>query len=73
MECCDVQLCHGGVMGHLVIDKDVLGLSFVDPNSWIEDGDFARDGLNLNGRGKRLLGQLHVELVDLMLADRQGT
>jgi hypothetical protein len=30
----------------------VLGLTFVDPNNWIEDGDFARDGLHLNGRGK---------------------
>ena len=36
-----------------------LGLTFVDPNSWIEDGDFARDGLHLNGRGKRRLGQLY--------------
>jgi len=36
-----------------------LGLSFVDLNSFIEGGDFARDGLNLNGRGKRRLGQLY--------------
>ena len=27
--------------------------TFVDPNSWIEDRDFARDGLHLNGTGKR--------------------
>ena len=27
--------------------------TFVDPNSWIEDGDFARVGLHLKGRGKR--------------------
>ena len=27
---------------------NALGLTFVDPNSWIEDGDFARDGLHLN-------------------------
>ena len=32
---------------------NALGLTFVDSNSWIEDGDFARDGLHLNGRGKR--------------------
>jgi hypothetical protein len=32
-----------------------LGITFVDPNSWIEDCDFARDGLHLNGRGKRRL------------------
>ena len=31
---------------------NALGLNFVDPNSWIEDWDFARDGLHLNGRGK---------------------
>jgi len=37
---------------------NALGLTFVDPNSWIEDGDFARDGLRLNGRGKRRLGHL---------------
>ena len=23
---------------------NALGLTFVDPNSWIEEGDFARDG-----------------------------
>jgi len=37
---------------------NALVFTFVDPNSWIEDGDFARDGLHLNGRGKRRLGQL---------------
>ena len=37
---------------------NVLGLAFVDPNSWMEDGDFARDGLHLKGRGKRRLGHL---------------
>jgi hypothetical protein len=36
---------------------NALGLTFVDPNSWIEDGDFAGDRLHLNGRGKRRLGQ----------------
>jgi hypothetical protein len=25
-----------------------LGVYFVDPNSWIEDGDFGRNGLNPN-------------------------
>ena len=36
-----------------------MGLTFVDPNSWLEDWDFARDGLHLNGIGKRRLGQLY--------------
>jgi hypothetical protein len=37
---------------------NALEITFVDPKSWIQDGDFARDGLHLNGRGKRRLGQL---------------
>jgi hypothetical protein len=36
-----------------------LGACFVDPNSWIEDGDFGRDGLHLNRRGVRRLGPLY--------------
>jgi hypothetical protein len=44
---------------------NALGLTFVDPNSWIEDGDFARDGLHLNGRGKRRLGQLFARVSGL--------
>jgi len=36
-----------------------LRLTFVDPNSSIEDRDFARDGLHLNGRRNRRLGQLY--------------
>ena len=39
--------------------------NFVDPNSWIEDGDFAGDGLHLNGRGKRRLDQLYARIVGL--------
>jgi len=38
---------------------NAMGLTFLDPNSWIVDGDFARDGLHLNGRGKRRLGQIY--------------
>jgi hypothetical protein len=38
---------------------NALGLTFVKPNSWIKDGDFARDGLHLNGREKSRLGQLY--------------
>ena len=36
-----------------------LGVSFVDLNSWIEDGDFDRDGLHLNRRGAKQLGHLY--------------
>ena len=35
-----------------------LGVTFVDPNSWVEDWDFKRDGLHLNRRGAQHLGQL---------------
>ena len=44
---------------------NALGFTFVDPNSWIEDRDFARDGLHLNGRGKRRLGQLYARVSGL--------
>ena len=41
------------------------GLTFVDPNSWIEDGDFGRDGVHLNDRGKRHLGNLYARVSGL--------
>jgi hypothetical protein len=51
---------------------NALGLTFVDPNSWIEDGDFARDGLHLNGRGKRRLGQLYARVSGLDVGGSAG-
>ena len=36
-----------------------LGATFVDPNSWVDDWDFSRDGLHVNRRGARQLGQLY--------------
>ena len=36
-----------------------LGVNFVDPNSWIDDWDFSRDGLHINRRGARHLGQIY--------------
>jgi len=41
------------------------GLTFVDPNSWIEDGDFGRDGVHLNDRGKGHLGKLYARVSGL--------
>ena len=35
-----------------------LGAMFVDPNSWIRDVGFGRDGLHLNRNGARQLGDL---------------
>ena len=42
-----------------------LGVTFVDPNSWLEDWDFARDGLHVNFRGARRLGQLYCRVSGL--------
>ena len=36
-----------------------LGATFVDPNSWIRDLDFGRDGLHLNKTGAKELGDLY--------------
>ena len=36
-----------------------LGATFVDPNSWVDDWDFSRDGLYINRRGTRQLDQLY--------------
>ena len=36
-----------------------LGATFVDPNSWIRDVDFGRDGLDLNRNRARKLGDLY--------------
>ena len=38
---------------------DTLGVNFVDPNSWVGDWDFSRDGLHINRRGARYLGQIY--------------
>ena len=42
-----------------------LGATFVDPNSWIRDGDFGRDGLHLNRNGARQPGTTTEEFVKL--------
>jgi lysophospholipase L1-like esterase len=42
-----------------------LGVMFVDHNSWIEEWDFARDGLHINQSGARKLGQLFSRVCDL--------
>jgi hypothetical protein len=42
-----------------------LGATFVDPNSWIRDVDFSRDGLHLNRNGARELGDLYSRVCGL--------
>jgi hypothetical protein len=44
---------------------NALEITFADLNIWIEDGDFAGDGLHLNGRGKRRLGKLYARVSGL--------
>jgi hypothetical protein len=69
-------MCHGGVLGALNDRFDwvakALGLTFVDPNSWIEEGDFAR-GLYLNGRGKIRLGHLYARVSRLDVRGSTGS
>ena len=48
----------GAVNNRLERVANALGVTFVDPNSWADDWDFSRDGLHLNQRGARHLGQL---------------
>jgi hypothetical protein len=49
----------GAVNDRLEWVANALGVTFVDPNSWVDDWDFSRDGLHLNRRGARHLGQLY--------------
>ena len=37
----------------------ILGVTFVDPSSWLQDWGFARDGSHINRRGARRLSQLY--------------
>jgi hypothetical protein len=55
----------GAVNDRLDWVANALEFTFVDPSTWIEDGDFARDGLHLNGRGKRRLGKLYARVSGL--------
>ena len=48
----------GGLNDGLAWVSNAVGLTFADPNSWVED-DFLGDGVHLNGRGERHLGNLY--------------
>jgi hypothetical protein len=52
----------GAVNDRLEWVANTLGVTFVDQNCWVDDWDFSRDGLHLNGRGARHLGQLYSRL-----------
>jgi hypothetical protein len=51
--------CVGAANDRLKWVARSLGVTFVDPNSWIRDVDFGRDGLHLNRNGARQLGDLY--------------
>ena len=49
----------GAVNDRLEWVAKTLGVAFVDPNSWVDCWDFRRDGLHINRKGARHLGQLY--------------
>ena len=49
-----------------------LGATFVDPNSWIRDGDSGMDGLHLNRNGARQLGDLYSRVCKIDGESRKG-
>ena len=70
----DISWRHIGALNdRLDCVANALGLTFIDPNSWIEDGDFARDGLHLNVRGKTRLGQLYARVSGLDVEGSTGS
>jgi hypothetical protein len=52
---------------------NALELNFVDPNTWIEEGDFVGVRLQLNGRGMRRLGQLYARVSGLEFGGSAGS
>jgi hypothetical protein len=42
-----------------------LGATFVDPNNWVRDEDFGRDGIHLNRHGTRQLDELYSRVCEL--------
>jgi hypothetical protein len=48
----------GAVNDRLEWVANSLNVTFVDPNSWVDDWGFSGDGLHLNRRGARQLGHL---------------
>lgn len=55
----------GAVNDRLEWVANTLGVTFVDPNSWVDDWGFSGDGLHLNRRGARHLGQLFERVCDV--------
>jgi hypothetical protein len=54
-------------------EAGTLGATFVDPNSWIRDGDFGRDGLHLNRSRTRKLGELYSRVCERGIKHQEVT
>jgi hypothetical protein len=54
---------------------NTLGVAFLDHNSWVDDLGFSGDGLHLNRKGARHLGQLFERVCDVggRGQERRGT
>ena len=65
----------GAVNDRLGWVANTLGVTFVDPNSWVDYWGYSGDGLHLNRRGAQQLGQLleRVSGADGGGQDRRGT
>jgi hypothetical protein len=51
---------------------NALDITFVDPNNWLEERDFGRDGPHLNGRGRSRLGQLYARVSEVDSGGSKG-
>jgi len=40
--------CSGTINSRYEWVAQILGVTFIDPNSWVDDWDFGRDGLHIN-------------------------
>ena len=50
-----LEIGNGGIFLRSAWIAKTLGVEFVDPKSWLDDWDFARDGLRINLRGSSRL------------------
>ena len=58
-----LEIGNGGIFLRSAWIAKTLGVEFVDPKSWLDDWDFARDGLRINLRGTSRLSQLYYSRV----------
>jgi hypothetical protein len=61
-----VMVACRGLNDRLAWVANAVGLTFVDPNSWVEEDDFVGDGVHLNGSRKRHLGNLYARVSELV-------